>query len=120
MPMTIMLPNQKILSGKDMGKKAREYLHLDELDNDVEPRISVILSNSTWAVTASFFIGCFLDSVIHLGSIEKFEEKYRFFCDRFLEKSIEDGEHRCEVLLAYIRRCDQNVSRDELPRYFYV
>jgi hypothetical protein len=97
--MTIMLPKRKILSTKEFGRKARDNLNLNNLDCNSEPQICVLISLKTWAINVPFFIGCFFDSIEHLGR-RKFEEKYKFFCDeKYMYEMIEDGINQCESLV---------------------
>lgn len=121
MPMTITLPSEKVLSGRENGQKARKLLHLDELDYNKEPQICVLISISTWALNASFFIGCFLESMDHLGCKQRFEEKYKFFSDdeAHFSRMIEDGTSRCDSILK-TRRGDTHVTADQLSRYFHL
>jgi len=123
MPMTILLPQERILSGRDEGKKVRDKIHLDEFDRNKEPHICVLLSIITYSINASFFIGCFLDSIDHLGSRRNFEEKYKFFGDqKYFSIMLEDGINRCESILK--TRRNENVTTNDatnkLSRYFYI
>lgn len=108
--MTIVLPPEKILDGKITGQSVRNRLHLDELDYNTEPEICVLLSVKTCTMNTSFFIGCFLESMYHLGSKIRFEEKYKFFPEyRYLINTIVADIESCEKILQMDRR-NKNVT----------
>lgn len=64
----------RILSGKEVGIKARKKYNLDNIDDtDGYAQIEIDVP----VVTSSFILGMFSKSVQKLG-IEKFFDKYRF------------------------------------------
>ena len=84
--------NKRILSGRDVGEMARQRYHLDELDASDEA-VKVVIPDKIWTVGASYFLGCFGDSVRKLGE-DKFRAKYIFECNELLSPNIEDGIYR--------------------------
>jgi hypothetical protein len=123
MPITVLLPSRRILSTRNDGNRTRKKLNLDELDFNNDPQIHVLISINTWALNASFFIGCFLESMKNLGK-EKFEEKYKFISEeRYIYRMIKDGISRCEKII----ECEANRNgptksntRNKLSRYFHL
>ena len=121
MPMTILLPSERVLSGRDEGKKVRDLIRLDELDRSRESHICVLVSVVTYSLNASFFIGCFLDSIANLGGRRCFEEKYKFFGDeKHFHGMIEDGIYRCESILKMRGNTNANVTTNKLSGYFRI
>jgi len=121
MPMTILLPQEKILSGREEGKKVRDKIHLDEFDCSKESHICILVSVVTYSINASFFIGCFMDSIDRLGGRRSFEEKYKFFGDRkHFSGMIDDGISRCEGILRMRRNESVTITADKLSRYFCI
>ena len=87
---TIGQEGDKILSGTYAGYKTRQKIGLDKKDKD-EFDYKFILPDSLMAFTASYFLGCFQESVKTLG-VEKFKEKYSFECSNpSVMKHIEMG-----------------------------
>ena len=84
--------NKKILSGRDVGEVARQRYHLDELD-ELDEVVKVVIPDKIWTLGASYFLGCFGNSVRKLGE-DKFREKYIFECNELFLPSIEDGIYR--------------------------
>lgn len=82
----------RVLSGRNEGKKAREKLNLDSVDNDAE-NVSVIFPEDIISLNSSFFLGLFGPSVRNLGENE-FVKKYTFICPDFIKKSVNDGIER--------------------------
>jgi hypothetical protein len=120
MPMTITLPQNRILSGRDAGKEARKQLNLDELDY-IQSQICILISLETWSINSSFFIGCFLDSVKNLGGGILFEEKYKFlYEDIHLLCMINDGIRKCDMLVKQEVVNNVPVATNKLSRYFHL
>ena len=87
---TIGQEGDKVLSGTYGGYKTRQKIGLDKKDKD-EFNYKFILPDSLMAFTASYFLGCFQESVKTLG-VEKFKEKYHFECSNpSIMKHIEMG-----------------------------
>lgn len=78
----------KIYSGRDIGKKARKELDLNNKDSD-QQQYKVVVPSDTYSINGSFFGGLFSDSVIKLGESE-FRGKYEFV--------YEDDKHLNEIL----------------------
>lgn len=84
--------NKRILSGRDVGEQARLRYHLDDLDTN-EETVTVEIPVKIWTLSASFFLGCFGNSVRKLGE-DKFRKKYIFKCDDLFIPNINDGIYR--------------------------
>ena len=79
-----------ILSGREKGEHLREKLKLDELERDND-EIVIIVPDSIVSFNSSYFLGLFTPSIKKYKSREKFLEKYKFECDEYIDKDIEDG-----------------------------
>ena len=84
--------NKRILSGRDTGEDARKRYNLDTLDA-TPGTITVVIPQKIWTLGASYFLGCFGNSVRKLGE-EAFRAKYLFDCDEIFIPSIDDGIYR--------------------------
>ena len=116
--LTIALPTDKVLMGKEFGIETRELIDLDRLDKIPGITVCIIINHQTWAINSSFFIGCFLDSIRHLGKY-KFEDRYRFaYEDEYLRNMVEDNIRRCEKMITSEEKA--NVSDSKLSRYFHI
>lgn len=62
-------------TGRPQGKLVRQELKL-ELKDKSETLFEVVLPLNTTSITASFFLGLFMDSINYLGSVESFNNKY--------------------------------------------
>jgi hypothetical protein len=65
------------LAGHDRGLKAREFFHVNELDESDEV-VDVRVPVDFRAVSPSFFQGMFADSVHHFGTADAFFAHYHF------------------------------------------
>lgn len=72
-----------VFSGRDRGIAARAEYGLDRIDDSADS-VEVILPDTLYTLTSSFFLGLFGDSVRKCGSVSGFEEKYRFKGPGFL------------------------------------
>lgn len=79
-----------ILSGRDKGEMLREKLNLEQLEQDNE-EVVIIVPESIVSFNSSYFLGLFTPSIKKYRSREKFLEKYKFECDEYIGKDIEDG-----------------------------
>lgn len=82
---------EKILTGRDEGKKVRESLKLDNIDNE-DITVIVEIPNDILSLNSSYFLGLFQKSIMLLGE-EKFRKKYIFRCERksIIDINVEDG-----------------------------
>lgn len=78
--------NSTTFAGRPEGKKVRELIHVDSMDEDDEI-YTVVVPEDTTSFNTSFFLGLFYDSIVRLGSIENFKKKYilSFDCVNDLE-----------------------------------
>ena len=79
-----------ILSGREKGELLRNKLELDELEHDND-EIIIAIPESIVSFNSSYFLGLFTPSIKRYKTKEKFLEKYRFECDEYIFKDIEDG-----------------------------
>ena len=73
-----------VYSGRDRGEALRVKYALDEKE-DVFESISVIIPDSTYTVSSSFFLGLFGPSVLKCGGLDQFERKFNFNAPEFLK-----------------------------------
>lgn len=73
-----------VYSGRDRGEALREKYSLDVQEDRAEV-IEVLIPNSTYTVSSSFFLGLFGPSVRKCGSVDTFERKFRFRAPEFLK-----------------------------------
>lgn len=62
--------------GRDKGQHVRARLDLDSVDLQ-RGEVRVRIPPSTYSVNSSFFLGMFGESIVRLGSSEKFFQHYR-------------------------------------------
>ena len=79
----------KVLSGVELGEKAREIFKLDDEDMDSDV-VTIKIPEEVYSVNSSFFSGVFQKSIKRLGE-KKFREKYIFECDEVIKLNIENG-----------------------------
>lgn len=72
----IDLPPDRILSGRDDGRKLREDLELDRIDWNGLP-YTIRVSEQTLILTSTFLTALFTESMKQLG-LDWFYEKYSF------------------------------------------
>lgn len=78
------------LSGKTKGQDARRDLGIEGLDKEIEP-IIVVIPDEIYAISPSFFLGLFSQSLSHFGSRDAFMRHYLFKADSVIIGQIEDG-----------------------------
>jgi hypothetical protein len=78
------------LSGKAKGRDARAALRVDVLDTLAEA-VEVILPDDLYAVSPSFFLGLFSQSLTKLGTKEAFLKHYHFRADQVLMQQVYEG-----------------------------
>lgn len=66
----------RVYAGRERGEKVRQSADLDSADR-AEEIVEVQIPSEIFAVTSSFFLGMFTDSIERLGETG-FREKYRF------------------------------------------
>lgn len=79
----------KVLSGVELGQKARKQFNLDLLDSQ-KNIVTILVPESVYSVNSSFFSGLFQKSLIQLKE-KAFREQYIFECDEIIRKNIENG-----------------------------
>lgn len=79
------------LTGHERGVQARGHYKLDELDA-AEDEIVVVVPESVYTLTPSFFQGMFAESVQNLGdSREKFLARYKFEASPIILRQVDRG-----------------------------
>lgn len=81
------------LAGKPRGVNARQEFHLDSLDHADGP-VNVSVPSDIYAISASFFLGMFSQSVEALGGKERFLDHYRFDANDVVMEDIARGIER--------------------------
>lgn len=79
----------KVLSGVELGKKARQIFNLDVIDKNDE-KVTFVIPEEVYSLNISFFAGLFQNSLVTLKE-KLFREKYLFNCNEIIRKNIEDG-----------------------------
>ena len=79
-----------ILSGRTKGKKMRDILKLDELE-EKEDIIEITISKPIASFNSSYFLGLFTVSIKKYKTKEAFLKKYNFVCDEYIMQDINDG-----------------------------
>ena len=85
------------LTGRDLGRRAREEYEISRLD-DAEGSVEVVVPEDVFLITPSFFIGMFSQSVIRLGSVEAFFDKYNFRSPPQVLRQIHDAARRTLIV----------------------
>src|SRR3982751_4439703 len=78
------------LTGHERGVAARVHYKLADLDRSAEP-VEVIVPESVYTLTPSFFQGMFAESVTALGSRDAFLDHYQFKATNLILRQIERG-----------------------------
>lgn len=72
-----------VYSGRNRGEALRERYKLDVKEDQAEI-VEIVIPGTTYTVSSSFFLGLFGPSVRKCGSVDDFEQKYRFKGPEFL------------------------------------
>ena len=80
LPAKITGSDRPLFTGRTEGKAAREFLGLDKIDLSGEI-IEVKIPSRVFAITSSYFLGLFADSIRACGSREIFLQQFKFTCD---------------------------------------
>ena len=88
--MKVYVGNKKIISGRKNGKKAREDIKIERLEdeNDI---IIIKVPMDVLSFNSSYFLGMLGKSVRKYGSKEAFLKKYTFECNDIVRININDG-----------------------------
>jgi len=81
------------LTGRDLGRRAREQLNLEELDKS-DDEVRILVPDHIYLITPSFFIGMFAASVSLQGSLDKFFQKYKFESEPSVLRQVHDAAKR--------------------------
>lgn len=73
-----------VYSGRNRGENLRERYQLDSQEDTAEV-VQIVIPVNTYTVSSSFFLGLFGPSVRKCGSVNDFEQKYRFTGPDFLK-----------------------------------
>lgn len=80
--------NGPVYTGRERGARIRADLNLDAVDS-ANTNVEVSIPDNTYTVTSSFFLGLFGPSVVHLGSKQRFYERYKFKTPAFLKPDMD-------------------------------
>ena len=73
-----------VYSGRGRGEALRAQYGLDAKEDKSEV-VEVFIPSSAYTVSSSFFLGLFGPSVRKCGTVDSFEQKYRFKAPDFLK-----------------------------------
>ena len=79
----------KVLSGVELGEKARKEFNVDLLDSQ-QNKVVFFVPDDVYSVNSSFFSGLFQKSIKTLNE-KRFREQYTFECDEIIRLNIENG-----------------------------
>ncbi len=79
----------KVLSGKELGAKARAFFNLDLLDSQANT-VTFTVPEEVFSINSSFFSAMFQKSIKTLG-VSQFRKQYIFDCDEIIRMNIENG-----------------------------
>jgi len=74
------------LAGRERGSSVRRHFDLDRLDQS-QDRVQVVVPNDLYAISPSFFLGMFSQSINRLGR-DGFLRKYTFKAEPWLLRQI--------------------------------
>lgn len=80
--------NSESFSGRPNGEAVRKELRLDEKDNDNNKYVFK-MPEDTISINPSFYLGLLYNSLVHLKSLSKFDNKYSFDLSSFDPESKE-------------------------------
>lgn len=72
-----------VYSGRERGEALRQRFNLDAQEESADV-ISVVIPETTYTVSSSFFLGLLGPSVRKCGTIDNFNKKYQFNAPEFL------------------------------------
>lgn len=72
-----------VYTGRHKGEALRSEFHLDEKEAGFDV-VEVVIPESAYTVSSSFFLGLFGPSVLKCGSVDSFERKFQFRAPEFL------------------------------------
>ena len=79
----------KVLSGVELGEKARVEFNIDLLDKQ-KNEVEFFIPDDVYSVNSSFFSGLFQKSIKALG-VNEFKNRYTFTCDDIIRMNIDNG-----------------------------
>jgi hypothetical protein len=79
-----------ILTGRDPGEELRSKLELDKIEDEIEV-INISVPDRIVSFNSSYFLGLFTPSIKKYKTKEEFLKKYKFKCDKWILKDIDDG-----------------------------
>jgi hypothetical protein len=72
----------RVYTGRDRGERLRAELRLDDVDA-ADQGVVIVIPDTTYSISSSFFLGLFGPSVVRFGSRNEFFEKYQFQANDF-------------------------------------
>lgn len=79
----------KVLSGVELGEKARAEFGINILDSQ-KNEVEFFIPDDVYSVNSSFFSGLFQKSIKILG-VNEFKNRYTFTCDDIIRMNIDNG-----------------------------
>ena len=78
------------LTGKPLGINARKLLKLDDLDR-LDQSVDVVVPDHIYAISSSFFLGLFSESLKNFGGRDAFLQHYKFAADQVIMEQVSEG-----------------------------
>jgi len=94
--------NNPLLVGRDYGGRCRSQFDLD-LQDEMPGPVEILIPESTYSISNSFFLGMFAKSIRAAGNHERFFAKYQFTANIQLRGVIEAGVVRTLLELRFAR-----------------
>lgn len=93
------------LAGKSRGEAAREFFDVDSLDAE-GGSIEVLVPNNLIAISSSYFLGLFSNSLRKFPVEERFKAKYHFRASPLILKQVDHAISRSLAILAREKKQD--------------
>ena len=77
-----------VYTGRPRGEGLRKKYGLDEIDTS-PTSVDVLIPESTYSLSSSFFLGMFGESVVRAGTRDRFFQKYHFSASPIVSTVIE-------------------------------
>lgn len=96
--------NSTTFTGRPQGKEVRVNLKLSEVDK-TEEKICIEIPSGTTSFNPSFYLGLFYDSIVFLGGLNNFKDKYDII---YADKNDEI----VDILKENINDCERQAARE--------
>ncbi len=88
---------------KSGGISVREHFKVDDLDQSADA-VTVKVPEYLNAISPSFFLGLFSESIAKLGGREQFLKKYQFIADSVILEQVNNGIKRAIALRGQLQK----------------